>query len=89
MPHDHSSFILYTYTRELLPSGAWNVNHPERVDASGNSLPLTAEIEAALPGHLACVHGHGPELLVYTVSALTDAEKATLDSVIQNHKQNV
>ena len=79
----------HTYTRALV-DGAFDLNHPERLDMEGDQILLAKEIEAALPGISFVVRMTGTEcrVIVDAVSDLSVGDKNTLDTVVSTHKAN-
>lgn len=77
----------YEYSRELV-EGMWNINNPIRVDAEGNQIRLPTEIKAAIPDTPFRMNCTGPIALFSFERELSAEEKTTLDTTIQNHKDN-
>lgn len=72
----------YAYTRELV-SGKYNIHF------KGEDSKLHTEIETALPGKsVSKVKSQGTEVTVTLTPTLTAPEETTLDTVVQDHKDN-
>lgn len=72
----------YQYTRELLPSGEWDINHPDR------ATTLADDVETALPGKTLYVRCRNGFATVIFENPLTAPEETTLDTTVANHKAN-
>lgn len=72
----------YEYTREVLGSGRWDVQHPDR------GTQLAKEIETAVPGKTFRLRCSGTQILVITDEAWSGGEQTTLASTVAAHKAN-
>lgn len=76
----------YSYTRELV-DGDWNAPaNKYLLDASGDRIFLSKQIEDAIPGLGFVLRCDGTAMDVVAERALTGAEKVTLDSTVSGHK---
>ena len=72
----------YVYTRELV-AGKYNIHF------KGEDSKLHTEIETALPGKsVSKVKSNGTQVTVTLTPTLTAPEQTTLDTVVQDHKNN-
>ena len=81
--------FIKTYTRETV-AGAYNVNNPARLDGGSLQICLAKEIETALPGKKFVVRCNGTAVkIVFKDADISAGEKTTLDTVINDHKNNL
>lgn len=79
----------YPFTRVVLPSGHWDIDHPDRVDGGGARLSLAKEVEAALPGHPFTVRCDAGSCVVdFPGYELTTGEETTLNDTVSDHRNN-
>jgi len=78
----------YSFTRELLPAGSWDVDHPDRKTLLGDQIHLADEIETALPGLTFQVLMEGSSLMVYFADPLSAGQQDTLAETVADHKSN-
>ncbi len=76
----------FTYSRELLPDGRCDVNHPDRVDGQGNSLSLAKELQDVLTGIPFRIDINADSVVV---AGFTSGDKTVVDQVVADHKANV
>ena len=79
--------VEYEYTRELV-NGVWNINNPERKDTEGNQIYLANEVAEAIPNKKFRLNCEGEVATFIFETELTTEEKTTLDTTVQNHKDN-
>ena len=77
----------YEYTREKI-EGMWDINNPLRVDGEGNQIRLSSEVQAAIPAMPFKMNCEGALALFSFETELSAGEKSTLDTTVQNHKDN-
>jgi hypothetical protein len=76
----------YNYSRELV-NGAYNIDNPLRVDLEGNQIYLAKEIQAQIPSIIG-LKCHNSNCEIDFSEELTTEEKALLDTLVSNHKNN-
>jgi hypothetical protein len=81
--YDHG----YTFNRTVNGAG-YDINGADRINTLGEQVPVSEEIEAALPGKNFFIHCAGVECCIEFENELTAPEESTLDSVIAAHILN-
>ena len=80
----------YNFTRTVLGSGHWDIDHPDRVDGGGAKLFLAKEIETVIPGHPFTVRCDAGSCVVdFLGYTLTSGEETTLTDTVSDHQNNV
>jgi len=78
----------YSYTRELLPEGAYDIDNPNRVDGEGKQIYLAKEVEPAFPGkHFRVVCDEDSCDIIFE-EELDSGEQAVLTQKVNEHKAN-
>lgn len=77
----------YVYQRELVSSG-YNINNRNRVDANGDPIFLSTEISDYFPEKIFKITCDGASATICFQKELSLQEKADLDLIVENHKNN-
>jgi hypothetical protein len=78
----------YTYTREII-DGNWNVDNPNRKDLDGNQIYLIDEVQGVFPHISIKSYVRKEEVLFIFEAELSLEQKASLDTCVYNHKNNI
>jgi len=76
----------HQYTRNVLASGAWDINHPDRIDTNGEQIRLASEVKDALPGKVFTLKCTGAMAVFTFVDTLDAGEQTTLDDTVTTHQ---
>jgi len=80
--------VTYSYARGKLPSGEWDIDHPERLHENGTQKYLAQEVEAALPGLAFVLEAHEDDCFLRVERELSGDEKALVDGLVAHHRSN-
>jgi len=80
--------MIYEYTRELLPEGAYDIDNPNRKDELGNQIHLAVEVNNAGLDTFQTVTCEEDLCYIEFSSELTPDSKVILDTIVANHKAN-
>lgn len=79
--------VEYIYTRNVV-GGKYDIDNPNRVDEGGNQIYLAKEVESQFPTRKFTLHCDNSEAKFIFITALSEAQKTTLDTIVSNHQNN-
>lgn len=76
----------YTYSRDLV-NNLYNIDNPLRVDVNDNQIYLIVEVQNSLAS-VDCLKATNTNCDIMFSTELSESEKTTLDTIVNNHKNN-